>query len=106
MLLPARRAPAELEATCPIWRRAKLLALLPVAAELVVGGALFSILQNFVGFLHPLELGLRVRFLAYVGVKLACQTAIGFLDLIRRRGARDTESLVVILVFHERAALR
>ena len=66
------------ETLTPIGRGSKLLAIAEVAAQLIVGGPLFSVPQNFVGLGDFLELVLGVLFLADVGVIFARQSlAIG-----------------------------
>ena len=93
-------AAAELEALVPIGRRAEILPLLPVGAELVVGGALFRILQNLVGLTQFLEFRLGARLLVDIGVKRARQLAIGALDVVLRGVALNAEDLVVVPIFH------
>ena len=90
----------ELEAAAPVRRWTKLLAGFPLAAELVVRGALLGILEHFVGLLHFLEARLGVRLLAHVGVVLVSEPAIGLPDLVGARGALDSEDLVVVTEFH------
>src|SRR3569623_2135339 len=83
-------AAAEFEARVPIRRRPELLTRLPVGAELIVGRALFGILEHFVGLTHFLELGFGIRLLAHVGMIFARKLAIGALDLILGRSAGHT----------------
>src|SRR6185436_16200606 len=90
----ATRPAAKLEPAAEIRWRPKLLARLPVAAELVVGGAFFRVLENLVGLLHLLELRLGVLLLADVGVKLPREAPIGLLDVVGGGGARHPEGLV------------
>src|SRR5690625_409631 len=45
----------------PTWRRPELLPLFPVGAELVIGLALFWILEHFVGFIDFLETRFGIR---------------------------------------------
>ena len=72
-------------------------------AELIVGGALFRVLEGVVGFGNFLEFGFAVRFLGDVGMILACQLALRFLDggIIGR--SLDAQNAVVVFVFHELA---
>src|SRR6202023_1567273 len=95
------RAASELKATAPVWRRPELLSGFPFAAELVVGGALLGILQDFVGLLDFLEFRLRVLLFADVGVKFASQAPVRFLDFVRGCGAGHAENFVVVAIFHE-----
>ena len=101
----AALAAAELEAGVPVRRRLELLAGLPVAAHLVVGGALLRVLQDLVGLVDLLEARLGVGHLADVGVVLAGELAVGLLDVVLRRAARDAERLVVVLVLHRHVGI-
>jgi hypothetical protein len=96
----ARPAAAELEAGIPVRRRLELLAGLPVAAHLVVGGPLLRIPQDLVGLVDLLEALLGVGGLAHVRVVLAGELAVGLLDVVLRGRARHAEGVVVVLVFH------
>ena len=73
---------------------------LPVAAQLVVGGALFQVLEHRVGFAEGLEAQLGVGLLAHVRVVLARQPPVGSLDLGIAGGGLDAQRRVVILEFH------
>ena len=84
-------AAAELEALIPVGRRTEILALLPVGAELVIGGALLGVLEHLVGFARILELRLGTRFLVDVGVEGARELAVGALDLLACGVAWDAE---------------
>ena len=96
----AEIAPAELEAGIPARRRLEVLPGLPLAAHLIVGGALLGILQHLVGLAQLLEARLGIGLLADVRMVLARQLAVGALDLVLRRAARQSEGLVVVLEFH------
>src|SRR5690606_18404838 len=52
VLATGRTAAGKLEPLAPVRRRAEVLALLPVGAELVVGRALFGVLQDLVRLLQ------------------------------------------------------
>jgi hypothetical protein len=69
-------------------------------AQLIVCGALFRILEYFVGFLNVLELLLGVPFLADVGMVLASLFPICALDFLRIGAARYTEGFVIVLELH------
>jgi hypothetical protein len=90
----------KLETFIPIGWRAKRLPLFPVGAQLIIGGALFGILQNFIGFAHILEGLFCVSPGIHIRVILAQQFAIGALDLVLRCRPLDTQNLVIILVVH------
>src|SRR5205085_11586696 len=96
----AALAAAELESRVPVRRRLELLAGLPVAAHLVVRGALLRVLQDLVRLVDLLEALLGVLLLRDVGVVLAGKLAVGLLDVVLRRRALEPEGLVVVLVFH------
>src|SRR2546426_554469 len=102
-LVPRARARAatELKAAAPVRRWPELLARLPVAAELVVGGALLRILEHLISLLHFLELGFGIRLLAHVRVVFAGQPPVDLLDLIRTGRALHAQNLVVVPIFHE-----
>src|SRR6266550_2988058 len=70
----------------------------PVGAELFVLRALLRVAEHFVGFVDQLEAVGSLGILVDVRVILASQPAIGGLDFFLRRGPRDTERLVVVLV--------
>src|SRR5450631_1514742 len=88
------------EPLLPIGRRTELLARSVVAAQLVVGRTLVRIPEDFVSLLNVFELRFGVLFLTDVRMVLACQFAIGALDLLRIGAARNTESFVIILELH------
>ena len=72
-----------------------------LSTQLVIGLAFFRIRQHRIGlvdFGHALR---RVRFLAYVGMVLAGQFAIGFLDLVCAGILFHAEYLVIVLEFHQ-----
>src|SRR5712691_1429715 len=87
------------EALVPVGRRAEILPG-PVRAEAVEGGALFLVLERFVGLGYFLELLLGVRLLRDVGVVLARELAVSLLDVLVARAALDAQDLVIVLVFH------
>lgn len=89
--LPARRWP-------------EILPGLPVAAQLIIGGAFFRIAQHLVSFGNRFEMLLGLRLLADVRVILASQPAVDFLDVFRRGVAGEAEDLVIVLVFHTGSA--
>ena len=60
----------------------KFLSCLPVAAQLIIGGAFFGIAQHFMGLGDFLEALFGMGFLADVRVILARQPAISLLDLL------------------------
>ena len=90
----------KLKTLIPIGRRTEFFAGTVVGAKLIIGGALFRILQHLPGFANLLEAGFRVRLLADVGVILARQLPILALDLIMRRVALYAHQLIVIFEFH------
>src|SRR5204863_8274695 len=89
---------AKLEAGVPVRWRLEILAGLPVAAHLVVRRALLRILEDLVGLVDFLEARLRVRHLADVGVVLASELAVRWLDVVLRRAARRAQCLVVVFL--------
>ncbi len=93
-------AAGELEALIPVRRRTEVLALLPVGAELIVGGALLGVFQDLVGLAGVLELGLGAGLLVHVRMKRARHLAVGALDVVLRGVFLDAEDFVVVLVFH------
>ncbi len=78
------------------------LAVLAVAAQVVVFGALVGAFQRFIGFRGVLELGLGVLFLADVRVVFARQLAIGGLDRLVVCRRLHTENLVIVFEVHRR----
>src|SRR5690606_26780858 len=74
----------------------------PVAAraQLVVGLAPLRVAQRFIGLVDGLELVLRPRLLADVGVVLAREATVGGLDLGLAGAGLDAEHGVVILELH------
>ena len=81
-----RRAGAAVaEVGAPVRRWPEVLPGL-VAAELVIGGALFRVLEGLVGLRNLLETGLAFRIFRHVRVVLVRQLAIGALD-VGQRGA-------------------
>ena len=87
-----------LEWTAAGWSGATLKRSVAVA---VVGGALFAIAEDGVGFraLFKLRLGLRIIRVA-VGVELHCELAVCGLDLAVRGGLRYLQNLVIIDLGH------
>src|SRR6185295_14114925 len=84
-------------------RRCEVHPALPVRAERIVLGALVRIAQDLVGLVDLLEplggpgaLGGRLK----IRVMLARELAVDLLDLLRLRGARHTEHLVVVPKLH------
>ena len=74
--------------------------------ETVISGALFGILQHIVSLVQFLELGFGFCIaLIAVRVPLHRKLAIGFLEVILARIARDAENLVIIAFCHGRATL-
>ena len=96
-----KTASGVFSASVPPGWRTEILAGFPVGAELVIGGALFGVFQNLVGFAKLLEACFGIFFLADVGVVFARQLAVRALDVVRRRVARQPHDLVVVLEFHE-----
>jgi hypothetical protein len=84
----------------PVGRRLKVLTLLPVGTEAVVGGALLRVFQHLVGFPQLLEALLRVARLADVGMVFARELPVGAFDLVLGGVARHAHHLVVVLEFH------
>src|SRR6266849_4104311 len=70
----------------------------PIRAELVVLRPLLGVAEHLVGLVDQLETVGRLGVLVDVRVILAGQPAVGGFDLLFRRGPRDTECLVVVLV--------
>ena len=93
-------AAVELESLVPIGWRTKILARLPVCAELVVGRPLFRILKDFVRFAELLEARLRIRVLADVRVILEGVLGLGPLVLVLRVATLVYHHIVIILVAH------
>src|SRR5260221_9457178 len=71
-----------------------------VAARLIVSGALFRVLEGFIGFAELLELLLGVLFLGNVRMIFSRELAVRVLDLLGARLAVDAHHAVVVLVFH------
>ena len=75
-------------------------------AEAVIGRALFGILQHIISFIQFLELGFGFSIpLIAVRVPLHRELAVGFLEVILARIARDAENLVIIAFCHDRATV-
>ena len=90
----------EFKTGIPVGRRLKILAFSPVGAEFVVGSPFFGVFQNFIGLADILEFGFGVGFLADVGVKFACNLAIGLFDLVLGCIAGNAQYCIVVFVFH------
>src|SRR5262249_8829075 len=82
----------ELDARVPIGRRLEFLPLLPLVAQLIIGGALLCVAEHFVGFADLLELAFRSWILVDVGMELASELAIGAFDLLLRGVALKAEN--------------
>src|SRR5215472_7437086 len=89
------------ESLLPVRRRPEILPR-GMATQLIVGRSLLGILQRLVGLRNLLEALLGVGLLGYIGVILARELAIGFLDVLCARGAINTERSVIVLVLHLR----
>ena len=75
-------------------------------AEAVIGRALFGILQHIVSLIQFLEFGFGFRIaLIAIRVPLHRELAVGFLEVILARIARDAENLVIIAFCHDRATV-
>ena len=75
-------------------------------AEAVIGRALFGILQHIISLIQFLELGFGFRIaLIAIRVPLHRELAVGFLEVILARIARDAENLVIIAFCHDRATV-
>ena len=96
---------AELVACIPAGRWMKLLSCFPVGAKLVVGGTLLRILQHFVSFTELLETNLGICLLADIGMILACQLAVGTLDLVLGGVTLDPHNGIVVFEIHARILL-
>src|SRR5699024_756611 len=97
------RIPARGRSGIPPRRRSKVgVADTRVAplAELIVGGALFRILQDLVGLADFAELLGSRFFVADVLMILARQLTIGALDFALISVTFDAQNLVVVLVLH------
>ncbi|KAG1387607.1 hypothetical protein G6F59_016324 [Rhizopus arrhizus] len=99
----------EIEATCAtvVRRHVEFLArAVSLRAQLVVGRALLGIAQRLVGLVDRLELVFGPGLLADIRVVLACQPAIGGLDLRLARARFHPQGGVVILEFHPATSIR
>ena len=90
----------KFKAGIPVGGRTEILARFPISAQLVVGCALFGILEYFIRFADFLEACLGIGFLAHIRVIFACQQTIGALDLFLGGVSRNPHDLVIVLVFH------
>ncbi|VUL59180.1 hypothetical protein PGKDCPLP_00138 [Stenotrophomonas maltophilia] len=91
----------EATGTAVVRRYVELLArAIALCAQLVVGRALFRVAQRLVGLVDRLELVFGPGLLADVRVVLACQPAVGGLDLRLARARFHPQGGVVILEFH------
>ncbi len=88
------------EAGIPARRRTKLLPGLESRADLIIGGALFRILQDVMGFADFLETRLGARLFVDVRVKFPGKLTVGALDILRRGIASHPQGLVVVLELH------
>ena len=86
--------------TLPPRRWTEILACAPVAAKLIVGLALLRVLEDLVSFCNFLEAGLGVGLLADIRMIFASKLAVRTLYLVLRRSFRNTQNVVVVLVFH------
>jgi hypothetical protein len=74
-------------------------------AEPVIRRFLVAILQDVVGLVHFLELGLGVGVVGVaIGVQFLRLLAEGFLDLVAGRASFDPQNLVVVAFGHVRAS--
>src|SRR6478752_1353031 len=96
---------AEFEALVPVGRRLKILAVVPLAAQTVIGCAFLRILEDLIGLAQFLETVLPIGLLADVRMIFARELAIRAPDLVLRRGAWQSENLVVVPVFHSSVRL-
>ena len=92
--------PAELEAGVPVRRRREALTSPMALADGVVGGTPLGVGQHRVGLVDLTHARSGVGLLADVGVVLACQPAIGLLDVVGAGIARDAQYLVVVPELH------
>src|SRR4029077_890914 len=90
----------------PARRRGEISARLPVLAELVIAFTLLRIGEDCIGLPNIFEFFFR-RCVAGVDVRviLARQLTVGLLDVVRRRGARHTQGLVVVLELDSHGSL-
>ena len=102
---PVIAAAVKLEALIPARRRPKILSRLPVGAELIIGGALFRILEHFIGLAHFLEARFGIGFLAHIRMIFAREFAVGPLDLVLGRIPRNAHDLVIVFEFHSDSRL-
>src|SRR5207244_3481037 len=90
----------------PARRRGEISARLPVLAELVVALTLLRIGEDCIGLPDILKFLFRGGVARVdVGVILTRQLAVGFLDVVLRRGARNAEGLVVVLELDSHSSL-
>ena len=78
---------------------------LPVGAELIILRPFLGIAEHFVGLVDQLEAVRSLGVFVDVRVILARQPAVGGLDLLLGRGARDAEGLVIVLELRRGHAL-
>ncbi len=74
----------------------------PLLAELIVGRALFRILQRLVRLGDVLEFLFALRILRDIGMIFLRELAVCLLDGIGAGVALDAQNAVVVLVFHAR----
>src|SRR5579863_5086986 len=74
---------------------------LPIRPQLVVTLPLLGIGQDFIGLLDLFEFGLRV-LVSRIQIRMVLpgQASMGFANCLRRRGARDFQDRVIVLVCH------
>ena len=95
------RASGKLKACIPVRRRLEVRTWSVGLTQPVIGGALFGIAENFVGFTDVLEFRLGPVFLIEVRMILAGKFAVGALDFILCRSFFDTQQRLIVLVFHD-----
>ena len=86
-------AAAEFESVAPVRGRLEVLPRLPVGAKLVVGGALFRVLQYRIGLSQFLETKFRIGCLADIWMIFARQLAVGAFDFILAGASLDASSV-------------
>src|SRR3990172_8303569 len=84
----------------PVWRRLEVLPRL-VTAKLVVGGALFRILEGLVSLRDLLEFFLALGILGNVRVIVGGEFPIVLFYVLAGGAACDPENTVVVLIFHQ-----
>merc|ERR1711879_591665 len=97
---PCISSTTKLEACIPVRGRFKVLSVLPVTAEFVVGCSFFRIFKHLICLADFFEFFFGFRRLVDIRMEFSRTFPVCLLDLLLSSIARDVQYLIVIFVFH------